>query len=123
MWLPLILALRLSGTVDRVEGAWVVVEWPDGHFTDLPATAFSRLPQEGERLSLRVHNRVSGSALALPGHLPRLSTKDGLVYLPKGARLRPGFHYSLSIRLPREAGFRTPTTPVHEDKNHDKKDN
>jgi hypothetical protein len=123
MLMPLILAIRLSGTVDRVEGDWVVVEWSGGDFTDLPSTIFSRLPLEGERLSLRLQTRTQGSALALPGTHPRLSTQVGLVSLPEDAQLRPGHRYSLQTRLSRESGFRPPTTPVQEDKNNGKKIN
>ena len=124
MWVYLALALRLSGTIDRIEGAWVVVEWSHGHFTDLPSAAFHCLPREGETVDLRIQSRPHGSALALPGPTPRLSTTDGLLHLPESARLRPGLRYSYAIRLSRETGLRSLThTQVLEDKTHDQKSN
>ena len=122
MLTPLLLALRLAGTVDRVEGDWVVVEWHSGHITDLPTSAFERAPREGEAMSLRLQPRVRGAALAIPGRPPRLSTDAGLLSLPDHTNLRPGLRYSLRIRLPRGAVLQRPTTPVQEDKTHAKED-
>jgi hypothetical protein len=119
---PLLLVLRLAGTVDRVEGDWVVVEWHSGNVTDLPTSTFERTPREGESMSLRLQPRVRGAALAIPGRPPRLATDEGLLSLPDRAGLRPGLRYSLRIRLPREPVFQPPTTPVQEDKTHAKED-
>ena len=122
MLMPLLIALRLAGTVDRIEGDWVVVEWSGGHFTDLPAAAFQRIPREGEPVSLRLQPSTTGSALAIPSRPPSLATEAGLLSLPAQVSLRPGLRYSLRIRLPREAVLQRPTTPVQEDLTHAKED-
>jgi hypothetical protein len=38
-------------TVDRIEGNWAVVEWPDGSFSDLPLLLLPAV-SEGDRLAL-----------------------------------------------------------------------
>ena len=120
--MPWLIALRMTGTVDRIEGKWVVVEWSSGSLSDLPAEVFLRLPEEGDPVSMHIQRRVKGSALALPGQPPRLSTSGGLLSLPHHKSLEPGHRYSIRIRLPREADRQTPTTPVQEDPTHAKED-
>ena len=50
----------LPGVVDRVEGDWAVVEWPDRSVRDLPMALFEQPPREGQavRLWLLAHPRV-----------------------------------------------------------------
>ncbi|NOY26831.1 MAG: DUF3006 domain-containing protein [Oligoflexia bacterium] len=55
------LAVALHLTIDRIEGDWAVVEWPDGTFSDLPLALFPTGTREGQSLVLRVR------PLAQPG--------------------------------------------------------
>jgi hypothetical protein len=47
------------GIIDRVEGDWAVVEWPDGSIGDVPVALFERPPRETQavRLWLLAHPR------------------------------------------------------------------
>lgn len=47
------------GVVDRIEGDWAVVEWPDRTLRDLPVALFDVPPAEGQtiRLWLLAHPR------------------------------------------------------------------
>lgn len=56
MWpcLSLIFHMQLvEVVVDRVEGSWIIVEWPDGDRSDLPVALFPLL-QEGDRVRVKV---------------------------------------------------------------------
>ena len=81
MLTTLLLFLQLSGTVDRIEGNWAIVEWTDGSFTDVPLTIFPRLPREGDSFSIRLKPSHSGLAIA-PRPPARISTSAGLIELP-----------------------------------------
>ena len=104
----LLLFLQLSGTVDRIEGSWAIVEWTDGSFTDVPLSIFPRRPKEGETFSIRLQPNHNGAGLALPGHPPRLSTSVGLIELPQTPKPRPGNRYRICIRFSGETGCRFP---------------
>ena len=104
----LLLFLQLSGTVDRIEDDWVIVEWKDGSFSDIPVSVFPRVPREGERFSIRLKPAHSGPGLALPGQPPRISTSAGLIDLPPSPKPKPGHRYQICIRFSEETGCRFP---------------
>jgi hypothetical protein len=72
------LALRLVGTVDRIEGDFAVVEWRNGELTDVGLALLPTAVQEGDRVVLR-SRRVSSPASLItrsrPGATPTRSKK------------------------------------------------
>ncbi len=65
MWPALALGLSLTGTVDRIEGDWAVVEWVDGSMSDLPLDAVPKELREGDSIVMRV--RIGGRRLDQKG--------------------------------------------------------
>jgi hypothetical protein len=90
----LLLGLRLTGTIDRVEASTAVVEWADGDWSGLPVACASRIA-EGRRLHVRLRPAASGS-LAIGPHA--LLTPLGVVRLPQTLRLQPGSAYRVHLR-------------------------
>jgi hypothetical protein len=76
------------GVVDRIEGDWAVVEWPDRSVRDLPVSVFEQAPHEGcsVRVLLLTHPRgpwrLDGEDLCLGACLPPL---DFTIPAPIGA--------------------------------------
>ena len=68
--LSLLLLIRLTGTIDRIEDEWAVIEWSNGSFSDVPTQVFPRDPFEGEKFQVRVRQARSGGSLGLPGRPP-----------------------------------------------------
>lgn len=90
----LLLGLRLTGTIDRVDAGTAVVEWADGEESGLPVACASHIA-EGRRLHVRVRPAAAG-ALAISPHA--VLTPLGVVRLPHTLRLQPGSAYRIHLR-------------------------
>ncbi len=96
-----------QGVVDRVEGDWAVVEWPDGTIGDLPVALFEQPPSEcaGVRLWLLAHPRGPwqrrGDALWLGAGTPPL---DFAIPAPMGARTDRRYLAVLTVVPPPDPG-------------------
>lgn len=79
----------MPGVVDRIEGDWAVVEWPDRSVRDLPVALFEQPPREGQavRMWLLSHPRgpwqMVDDELRLGRGTPPL---DFTLPAPEGAR-------------------------------------
>ncbi len=102
----LLLGLRLSGVVDRIEGSQAVVEWREDALSDLPLAILPAELSEGDRLTLHFGLQERGSVLALTeGRALVLAPgRPVTVHLPLEARLASGHRYRLRVR-------RTPSRP------------
>ncbi len=95
------------GVVDRIEGDWAVVEWPDGSLRDVPVTLFEQPPSECAqvRLWLLAHPRGpwrrSGDELRLGLGEPPL---DFTLPAPSGARTDRRYLAVLTVVPPPEHG-------------------
>lgn len=108
----LLVGLRLWGVVDRVEGAYAVVEWQAEDLVDVPLSALPPDVGEGDRLYIRFGLQERGSALALAsGSVLLLGPgRAATVRLPGGSRLRPGRRYAMRVRRLRPRLLRGGTT-------------
>jgi len=52
-WIFLTLATSATGTIDRIEGDFAVIELASGHLVDLPLTALPGCAQEGIAVTSR----------------------------------------------------------------------
>jgi hypothetical protein len=96
----LLIGLRLCGVVDRVEGAYAVVEWQVGELVDLPLSALPPDVGEGDRLAVRFGLQERGTALATTSGSVLLlgSGRATAVRLPERTRLHPGRRYAMRVR-------------------------
>lgn len=115
----LLVGLRLCGVVDRVEGAYAVVEWQVGELVDLPLSALPPELSEGDLLAVRFGLQEHGSALALASGAVLLlgSERGATVRLPASSRLVPGRRYAMRVRrlhprLPSGGTFRPRGRPA-----------
>ncbi len=103
-FMAVLLAIRLSGVVDRVEGDLAVVEWSVDAFGELPVALLPPDTREGDHLSIIFDLSESGELVAVDEH--RLAAVDGarappLIALPPEAPLRAGGRYDLRVeRIP-----------------------
>jgi hypothetical protein len=58
-------------TVDRIEGAYAVLEWRDSNLTEVPITALPPGLHEGDRLLVRARTLPPSSVARRPGRRPR----------------------------------------------------
>lgn len=98
--LALLLGLRLSGTVDRIEGDFAVVEWAEGELSDVPLSLLPHRVDEGDLIVLRLRPQ-SGGALSLGTFPPRLATAEGPLTLPSSLSIRSGSAWQLRTRAAR----------------------
>ncbi len=95
------------GVVDRIEGDWALVEWPDRSVRDLPVALFEHPPREGQpvRLWLLPHPRGpwlrTGDELRLGRGVPPL---DFTIPAPSGARTDRRYLVVLTVVPPPEFG-------------------
>jgi hypothetical protein len=96
-----------AGVVDRIEGDWAVVEWPDRTLRDTPTALFEQAPSEGcsVRLWLLAHPRgpwrLHGDELRLGAGEPPL---DFTLPAPPGAPSDRRFVVVLTVVPPPENG-------------------
>ncbi len=95
------------GVIDRIEGDWAVVEWPDRSVRDLPLALFETTPRESQsvRAWLLVHPRgtwrVVGDDLCMGSCLAPL---DFSIPAPSGARSDRRYLVVLTVVPPPEHG-------------------
>lgn len=98
--LAALLAARLSGVVDRIEGDVAVVEWREDAFGELPVSSLPPGVGEGDLLWVTLDADEHGPLVAIDEH--RLSRADGArapptVGLPPETPLRAGSRYALRV--------------------------
>ncbi len=99
-------ALEVPGVVDRVEGSWALVEWPDRSCRDLPLALFEGSPQEGQIVVLRAWShpqgpwRLDAGGLRLGLGTPPLDFK---LPAPPGARIGQRFLVTLDASIPADS--------------------
>ena len=95
------------GVVDRIEGDWALVEWPDRSVRDLPVALFEAAPREGQavRLWLLPHPlgpwRRLGDDLRLGSGAPPV---DFTIPAPPGARSDRRYLVVLTVVPPPDPG-------------------
>ncbi len=96
----LLLGLRITGVIDRVEGDQAVIEWREDALTDLPLAILPPELREGDRLIFRFGLQERGAVLALESGEALLMGpgRPITVHLPLEARLRAGHRYRLRVR-------------------------
>jgi hypothetical protein len=80
-----VLALTSVVIIDRIEGAYAVVEAPDGSFHDVPLVMLPSDVHEGDALSLR----ISGNTRSAGAHA-RAGRPRGAVAPHRGRPAQPG---------------------------------
>jgi hypothetical protein len=95
------------GVVDRIEGEWALVEWPDRSVREMPVALFQQPPREGQavRLWLLAHPRgpwqLVGGDLCLGACVSPL---DFTIPAPHGARSDRRYLVVLTVVPPPEPG-------------------
>jgi len=106
---PVMAALLLLGTIDRIEGSWAVVEWlPSAAIRDVALSACPPGIREGDRIHLVVRAHPEGaSVVSRKDGMYRLLTPHGPVGLPDDAPLPSDqrFHVGVAAQRP------TPQSP------------
>jgi hypothetical protein len=89
------------GIVDRIEGSWAVVEWPDGSFGDVPVALFERPPLESQAVRMWLLQHPRGPWRPVDGQL-RLGSgappMDFTIPAPRGAH--PDRRYLVVLTVP-----------------------
>lgn len=96
----LLLGIRLTAVVDRVEGPMAVVEWRSDTLADLPLALLPPDVGEGDRLLLRIglHRRGAWLAVGEQRALLLASGRPMTLDIPVQPGLRVGQRYALRVR-------------------------
>ena len=78
----LVMAVQLTGVVDRIEGELAVVEWTDGGWSDLPLELLPETTGEGDTVALSLRTRPRGSVHITGPHADLVITHSGSWRLP-----------------------------------------